>query len=179
MKAFALNESDNIISGHNDSPGEVDTELLSVISGKRMILVLIIAYNAWRIVVLRGLIGSALDHRSLPPEFESRVGHIWRVFHLSLRFFTVGGRSAHLVYHVHKSGRKTSIIINILKQWHKHWVEALIQKRMLKVELMLLQNSYHNNNYYYYYQLSISFDCTRYNGLFETISGPLSNRILK
>ena len=25
---------------------------------------------------LRGLIGTALDHRSLPPEFESRRGHI-------------------------------------------------------------------------------------------------------
>ena len=46
--------------------------------------------------------------------FESRRGHIWRLFHLWLRFITVGGRSAHLAYHVHKSGRKTSIIIIIL-----------------------------------------------------------------
>jgi len=37
------------------------------------------------------LIINALDHRSLSPEFESRRGHI------------------HLAYHVHKSGRKTSI----------------------------------------------------------------------
>jgi len=37
---------------------------------------------------LRGLVGSALDHISLPPEFESRRGHIWRVFHLWLLSFT-------------------------------------------------------------------------------------------
>ena len=59
---------------------------------------------------LRGLTGSSLDHRSLPPEFESRSGHIWRLFHLWLCFITFGGRSAHLAYHMHKSGRKTSII---------------------------------------------------------------------
>ena len=55
--------------------------------------------------------GSVLDHRSLPPVFESRRGHIWRLFRLSLRLITFGCRSAHLAYHVHKSGRKTSIII--------------------------------------------------------------------
>ena len=55
---------------------------------------------------LRGLTGSALDHRSLPREFESRRRHIWRVFHLWLLFITFGCRSAHLPYHVHKSGRK-------------------------------------------------------------------------
>ena len=47
--------------------------------------------------------GSALDHRSLAPVFESRRGHIWRVFHLRLLFITFGGRSAHLAYHAHKS----------------------------------------------------------------------------
>ena len=60
---------------------------------------------------LGGLIGSALDHGSLQSEFESRRGHILRVFHLWLRFITFGGRSAHLAYRVHKSGRKTPIII--------------------------------------------------------------------
>ena len=55
--------------------------------------------------------GSVLDHRSLPPVFESRHGHIWRAFHVWLHFITFGGRSAHLAYHVHKSGCKTSIII--------------------------------------------------------------------
>ena len=50
---------------------------------------------------LRGLTGSALDHISLPPEFESRRGHIWGVFHLWFRFITFGDRSAHLTYHVH------------------------------------------------------------------------------
>jgi len=55
--------------------------------------------------------GSVLDHRSLPPVFESRRGHIWRLFRLLLRLITFGGRSAHLAYLVQKSGRKTSIII--------------------------------------------------------------------
>ena len=55
--------------------------------------------------------GSVLDHRSLPRVFEPRRGHIWRLFRLSLRLITFGGRSAHLAYHVHKSGHKTSIII--------------------------------------------------------------------
>jgi len=44
--------------------------------------------------------------------FESRRGHIWRLFRLSLRFITFVGRSIHLAYVVHKSGRKTSIIIH-------------------------------------------------------------------
>ena len=38
---------------------------------------------------LRGLVGSALDHISLSPEFESRRGHIWRVYHLWFRFITL------------------------------------------------------------------------------------------
>ena len=33
---------------------------------------------------LHGLVGRALDHRSLPPELKARHGHIWRVFHLWL-----------------------------------------------------------------------------------------------
>ena len=53
---------------------------------------------------------SVLDHKSLPPMFESRRGHIWRLFHLWLRFVTFGGRSAHLAYHLYKSRHKTSII---------------------------------------------------------------------
>jgi len=69
--------------------------------------------NITRIMVYRSntrdLVGSALDHRSLPSEFESLRRDIWRVFHLWLRFITFGGRSAHLAYHVRKSGRKTSI----------------------------------------------------------------------
>ena len=45
------------------------------------------------------------DHQ---PEFESRRGHIWRVFHLWLRFITFGGRSAHLACGVDKSGHKNT-----------------------------------------------------------------------
>jgi len=55
-----------------------------------------------------------LDHRSLPPVFESQHGLIWRLWHLWLGFITFGGCPAHLAYHVHKSGRKMSIIIIIL-----------------------------------------------------------------
>ena len=58
--------------------------------------------------------GSVLDHRSLPSVFESRRGHIWRLFRLSLHLITFGSRSAHLAYLVHKSGHKTSIIIIII-----------------------------------------------------------------
>ena len=58
--------------------------------------------------------GSVLDYRSPPPVFESRRGHIWRLFRLSLRLITFGGRSAHLAYLVHKRGHKTSIIIIII-----------------------------------------------------------------
>ena len=59
----------------------------------------------------RSLIDSALDRRSLRSELESRRGHIWKVSHLWVRFITFEGSSAYLAYHVHKSGRKTSIII--------------------------------------------------------------------
>ena len=52
---------------------------------------------------LRGLTGRAFDRRSQPHEFEPRPEHIWRVFHLWLRFIIFGGRSTHLAYHVHKS----------------------------------------------------------------------------
>ena len=53
--------------------------------------------------------GSALGHRSLPLVFESRGRHICWLFRFWLRFITFVGHSAHLVYHAHKSGRKTSI----------------------------------------------------------------------
>jgi len=61
---------------------------------------------------------SLLDHRSLPPVFKYRRGHIWGSFHPWLRFITYGSRSAHLAYHAHKSGHKTSIII--IFAWSKH-----------------------------------------------------------
>jgi len=57
---------------------------------------------------------SSLDHGSLPPEFESRRGHVWTLFRHLLIFITFGGRSAHLAYLVHKRGRKTWIIIIII-----------------------------------------------------------------
>jgi len=52
---------------------------------------------------LGGLTGSALDHRSIPPQFEPR--HIWRVFN----FFDFASlplevtRPINLAYHVYKS----------------------------------------------------------------------------
>jgi len=90
------------------------------------------------LVHLYGLTGSALDHRWLPPEFESRRGHIWRVFHLWLRFFTFGGCSAHLSYHVQISGHKTSIIIIIIIIIHQicHLAQIFIY---LQLYLLLLR----------------------------------------
>jgi len=60
-----------------------------------------------------GLTGRTLDQRSPSPEFEPQSGHIWRVFYLWLCFITFGHRLAHLAYHAHKIGRKTSIVINL------------------------------------------------------------------
>jgi len=60
---------------------------------------------------LCGLTGGMVNYaRPLPPKLKSRHGHIWRVFHLWLRFITFGGRLAHLAYHVHKRCSKTSFI---------------------------------------------------------------------
>ena len=72
-----------------------------------------IVYSSGYISVPQWSSGSGLDHRSLSPVFESRRGHVWRLFHLSLCLISFGGCSAHLAYHVHKSGCKTSIIIII------------------------------------------------------------------
>ena len=77
---------------------------------------------------LCGLTGSVLDHRSLPPQFESHYGHIWRVFHLWIRFIILGGRSAHLAFHVHKGGRKTPVVIlvrdfNLVKASSRTWIK--------------------------------------------------------
>jgi len=69
--------------------------------------------------------GSVLDHRSLPPVFESWRRHIWRLFRLSLRFITFGCGSSHLAYLVHKSGRKTSIIIMLLILIHLFQIHLL------------------------------------------------------
>jgi len=63
---------------------------------------------------------SVLAHKSLQPVFEFRRGHIWRVFHLWLRFITFGGRSAHLVYHVYKSGLKPSIMTGNITKSEMH-----------------------------------------------------------
>ena len=81
--------------------------------------------------------GSVLDHRSLPPVFESRRGHIWRLFHLPLRLITFGSRSAHLAYPVHESAVKhqssstikTSIIIDVLFL-HLTWFYYLLENNI-------------------------------------------------
>jgi len=61
---------------------------------------------------LRGLAVACWTTAHYHPCSNPGVGHIWRLFRLWLRLITFGSRSAHLAYHVHKSGRKTSIIIN-------------------------------------------------------------------
>jgi len=65
---------------------------------------------------LYGLTDSALDHRSFV--FESRCGHIWRMFHIWLCFINFGGCSAHLAYLAHKSGHNQSSIY----RWIKHHI---------------------------------------------------------
>jgi len=57
---------------------------------------------------LHGLTSCMVNHRSIAPGFKPRMGYVRRVFVLSLRLITFGGRSAHLAYLVHKGGRKTA-----------------------------------------------------------------------
>jgi len=88
---------------------------------------------------LRGFVGSALDHRSLPPELESRRGHIWRVFKLWLRFINFRARSVYLAYHVYKRGRKTSIINrNRYNQYRKNNMSPIAPKDVTAVEYFVL-----------------------------------------
>ena len=47
-------------------------------------------------------------------QFDDIITSWLPLFHLWFSFITFGGRSAHLAYLVHKSGRKTSIIIIII-----------------------------------------------------------------
>ena len=95
------------------------TRLFSVTSGPNFthtiyFTLTVILYSDPNFGRLCCLVDSALDHISLPPGFESRRGHTWKVFHLWFRFITFGCRSAHLAYLVQKSARKTSIIIIII-----------------------------------------------------------------
>jgi len=78
-----------------------------VILGQVLIMAIVLTAPLWSK-------DSVLDHRSLPSVFESRRGHIWWVFHLWLRFITFGSRSVYLAYHVHKSGRKSSMNQSII-----------------------------------------------------------------
>ena len=88
----------SVCTVHRMSPPGINCSCLFNYQGLKLVSFIL---NSRR--QLRGLVGS--DHRSLPPEFESRCGHIWRAFHLRLRFIT------DLAYRVHKSGCKTPIII--------------------------------------------------------------------
>ena len=54
---------------------------------------------------LHGLTGSVIGHISVAAGFKSQLGYVRRVFHLSLLLITFAGRSGHLAYLVHKSGR--------------------------------------------------------------------------
>ena len=76
--------------------------------------------------------GSVLDHISLPLVFESRRGHIWRLFRLWLRLITFGGRSAHLSFLVHKHGCKTSITNH---HHHPCWKLAVMNISIVSVQL--------------------------------------------
>jgi len=63
---------------------------------------------------------SVLDHSSLPPVFESQHGHIWRLFHLWLRFITFEGCLAHLAYLVHKVAVKHQSSEQVQSGWRNH-----------------------------------------------------------
>ena len=104
-----------------------------------------------------------LDHRSLPLVLESRRGHIWRVFHLWFRFINFGGRSAHLAYHVHKIGRKTSIIIIIIIQESTIiYVTRLIQIHVHQLKLLhnyvSIVEKYTDPYIYYIHVCSLNVD---------------------
>ena len=73
--------------------------------------------------LLYRLTGSAVGRISIAPGFKPRLGYFRRVFHLSLRLITFGGRSAHLAYLVQKSGRKTTTFIH--RHTHTHIFASL------------------------------------------------------
>ena len=66
-----------------------------------------------------GLTGSAVGPRSITHGFESWLGYIRRVFHLSLRLVTFRGRPTKLAYLVHKSGRRTATFTSFFPEGNK------------------------------------------------------------
>jgi len=117
LKPF-LNKNRNIVDGYGYGccPGPISPSMLSTLlftctsaiitkESKLIVLNRERGYpRDWTILINLVLLNewaplwssSALDQRSLPPEFEYRGGHIWRVFHFWLRLITFGCRSAHL-----------------------------------------------------------------------------------
>ena len=98
---------------------------------------------------------SVLGHRSLPPGFESRYGFTWRLFHLWFRFIIFGCPSAHLAYHLHKSGRKTPtiiiiIIISIMRRASRSisLIKSDISSDLLQIDLQFINCLYLNFNEY-------------------------------
>jgi len=88
--------------------------------------------------------GSVLEHRSLPSVFESRRGDIWRLFHLWLLFTVFRGRSAHLAYHMHKSGIKTPNIIFI------HCIQMIQQVPVMNFSIRLFQSMLSCHRLYFF-----------------------------
>ena len=112
--------------------------------------------------------GSVLDHRSLPPVFESQRGHIWRLFRLSLRLITFGSRSAHLAYLVHKSGRKTSIIsLPIMPQLNHKFTELANVRSVIMTRVYNTTNKRSYTNFHYNDVIALTLAlwqwCTLYN----------------
>ena len=97
--------------------------------------------------------GSVLDRRSLPPVFESRREHIWRVFHLWLRLITFGGRSAHLAYRVavkHQSSSSSIITLRTVSAVTSNyrlpiWTRTNSRCRQLPGEDISFTSSIYNN----------------------------------
>jgi len=99
------------------------------------------------IFVGTSLAGSALEHRSLPSEFESRGWRARRVFHLRLRFVAFEGCSTHLACHVRKIGHKTLIIIII------DCIRMSIKQHLNYCHYSLLKLLFDFSNYWVNYQI--------------------------
>jgi len=58
----------------------------------------VITWNSVHVIPLLGFfLDKFIYHRSLPPVFESWLGHYWRLFRLSLRLITFRGRKSSII----------------------------------------------------------------------------------
>ena len=101
---------------------------------------------------LRGLTGRVVGHGSVAPGYKPRPGYVRTVFHLSLRYVTVGGRSAHLAYLVYNSGP--------VKQQRLHVYILLIIPSLCPAVIIKSSSS---SSYPIYYAVFIKFEFLSHN----------------